>query len=396
MNKLNLYTKINKLFNNDFFTKLENFIFDSDFDTFKNDCFKRKEQNSNEVKIPDIINPNYSSLNIYTFEDFLACFNSNKIFQYYIEMNVLQIKYLLCNYFTYQEIPNEEFSIKLSDKIIKDFYRFETDKLLNSELENLYNDYYDNNPFIKFKDKTDINDVKTSIILFILDYTLNYIKEIVQNLQSDIQNLMDVYRLDTRYKLNCNEWNADNQLSKELNEKRKQLRCAKYNKSIGRKIKNHGKINSVDIDELKQHIEIAKEIITKHKSEIKKICKLDSFKAKPAFEDYIKELDYETQILLNIYFEENYGFKNSASVEFCAYKAMNDKFALDFYTEYSADDNNSYEAMKKFVSRYKQEDTQYLDNLYDDDFEKFILNLSIITFDKHLALHAINQILGQN
>ncbi len=314
-----------------------------------------------------------------------------------LKQSFLNVKYLLCNYFTYQEIPNEEFSIKLSDKIIKDFYRFETDKLLNSELENLYNDYYDNNPFIKFKNKTDINDVKTSIILFILDYTLNYIKEIVQNLQSDIQNLMDVYRLDTRYKLNCNEWNADNQLSKELNEKRKQLRCAKYNKSIGRKIKNHGKINSVDIDELKQHIEIDKEIITKHKSEIKKICKLDSFKAKPAFEDYIKELDYETQILLNIYFEENYGFKNSASVEFCAYKAMDDKFALDFFSEENMNgDICAYNAMKKYIIRYEQEDNIHKDNLYSSDFENIILNLSILAFGKDLAQHTYNQILGQN
>lgn len=312
-------------------------------------------------------------------------------------MDILQIKYLLCNYFTAQEISNECFSIKLSYKIIKNFYGFVINELLNSELKNLYNDYYDNNPFIKFKDKTDINNIKTSIILFILDYTLNYIKEIVQNLQSDIQNLMEVYKLDTRYKLNCNEWNADNQLSKELNKKRKQLKCAKYNKSIGRKIKNHGKFNSVNIDELKQHIEIAKEIITKHKSEIKKICKLDSFKAKPALEDYIKELDYETQILLKLYFEENYGLHNSASVEFCAYKAMDDKFVLDFFSEENMNgDICAYNTMKKYIIRYKQKNNKHLDNLYDADFEKFMSNLTIITFSNNLALHIIHQILGQN
>lgn len=398
MNNFKLNTKIKELFDNGFFIELEKFIFDGDFDTFKNNCFTRKEQTYNEVKILEIINPTFSSLNIYTFEDFLACFYSNKIFQYYIEMNVLQIKYLLRNYFTFKEISNEEFSVKLSNRIIKDFYRFETDKLLTSELGKLYNNYYDNNPFIKFKDTTDINDVKTSIILFILDYTLNYIKEIVQNLQSDIQNLMKVYRLDTRYKLNCNKWDADNQLSKELNEKRKQLRCAKYNKSIGRRRKNHGKINSVDIDELKQHIEIAKSIISKHKTEIKKICKLEKFKAKSTFESYIKDLDYETQILLKIYFEENYGLSNSASVEFCAYKAMNDKFALDFfYDENINGDICAYNAMKKFILRYEQEEKQQQKtNLYSSDFENIMLLLTIQVFGYDLSQHIYNQILGQN
>ncbi len=398
MNTLEPDTIIKELFDSKFFIELGKFIFDSDFNTFKNDCFKRKEQFPDTINIIEIINPDYSFLNIFNFKDFLTCFNANKVFQYQIEMDILQIKYLIDSYFNGKKISNNKFSIKLSDKIIKDFYMSETDKLLNSKLSNLYNDYYDNNNFVKFKDLTDINASKAKIILFMLNYILDYLKEIVLSVESDMQNLIDVYRLDTRYRLNCKVWSADSQLSKELNEKRKQLKCAKYNKTIGRRTKNHGKINPVNVDELKQHIEIAKSIISKHKTEIKKICKLEKFKAKSIFESYIKDLDYETQILLKIYFEENYGLSNSASVEFCAYKAMDDKFALDFfYDENINGDICAYNAMKKFIRRYEQEEKQQQKtNLYSSDFENIMLLLTIQAFGYDLSQHIYNQILGQN
>ena len=396
MDNLKLNTKIKELFDTEFFIKFGNFIFDGDFKSFKEDCFKRKEQFSDNIKIIEFINPNYSSLQITDFDDFLVCFNTSKVFQYQVEMDILQIKYLLINYFNNREISDEIFSIKLSDKIIKDFYKSETDKLLNVELQNLNNDYYDNNDFIKFKDVTDINDYKAKIILFILNYTLNYAKEILINLKSDIQNLIDVYRLDTRYKLNCEIWDADSQLSKELNEKRKQLKCAKYNKGMGRKLKEHGTINPINVDELKQHIEIAKGIISQHKAEIKKICKLGKYKAQTAFDTYIKDLDYETQILLNIYFEENYVCKSNATVDFCAYKAMNYKFALDFFNQDNSCDTNSYEAMKKFVRRYEKNDSPKFKNLYSSDFEQILESLTIQAFDVDLAVHICSQILGQN
>ena len=397
MNTLKPDTKIEELFDIKFFIKLGEFIFDNDFNTFKNECFKRKEQFSDTINIIEIIKPDYSSLNISNFKDFLTCFNANKVFQYQTEINILQIKYLIDSYFNGKEISNNNFSFKLSDKIIKDFYMSETDKLLNSKLSNLYNDYYDNNDFVKFKNLTNINDTKAKIIIFMLNYTLNYIKEIVSSIESDIQNLIDVYRLDTRYRLNCESWSADNQLSKELNEKRKQLKCVKYNKNIGRRTKNHGKINPVNVDELKQHIEIAKSIISKHKTKIKKICKLEKFKAKSTFKSYIKDLDYETQILLKIYFEENYGLSNSASVEFCAYKAMDDKFALDFFSDENINgDICAYNAMKKFIIRYEQEEKQQKNNLYRSDFENIMLLLTIQAFGYDLAQHIYNQILGQN
>ena len=373
-----------------------NFIFDGDFNSFEEDCFKRKEQFSDNINVIEIINPNYSSLQITDFDDFLVCFNTNKVFQYQVEMNILQIKYLLVNYFNGKELFKDSFSIKLSNNIIKNFYSSETDKLLNSKLQDLYNDYYDNNDFIKFKDRTGINDFKAKVVLFILNYVLNYTKEILSNLKSDIQNLIDVYRLDTRYKLNCELWDADSQLSKELNEKRKQLKCTKYNKGIGRKIKNHGQINPVNVEELKQHIEIAKGIISQHKAEIKKICKLGKYKAKTEFDTYIKDLDFETKILLNIYFEENYGCNNATTVEFCAYKAMNDKFALDFFNRDSSYDISSYDAMKKFIRRYEKDDSPKFNKLYSNNFEQILQCLTIQAFGMDLAIHIYSQISGQN
>ena len=99
MDTLKPDTNIKELFDAEFFIEFGNFIFDGDFNSFEEDCFKRKEQFSDNINVIEIINPNYSSLQITDFDDFLVCFNTNKVFQYQVEMNILQIKYLLVNYF---------------------------------------------------------------------------------------------------------------------------------------------------------------------------------------------------------------------------------------------------------------------------------------------------------
>lgn len=395
MSEINLDTKIEKLFDNNFFDELKNFIFDSDLTTFVETCFRRKEQLTNKVKILDIINPEYSSLNIYNFKDFWVYFSSNKIFQYQVEVAILQIKYLVTEFFDNKNIFDETFDIKLSSNIIQNFYKLQINKLLTSNIRNLYDDYYDNNPFIKFEKLNNINDFKVKLILFIINYTLNYTKEIVENIVLDIRNLFNIYELDTKYKLNSELWNTEHQLSEDISNKRKQLQNAKYNKNSGRNLKNHSKINTVDIEELKQHITIAKEIINRHKNKVKEICKLNNLNARVAFENYVKDLACETKILLKIYFEENFGYKKSATVDFCAYKAMNDKFALDFFND-NNNEFNSYEAMKKFVSRHKKEKAIKVENLYSNEFNFLLQKLTNESFDKDFIEHFYNQILGQN
>ena len=76
---------------------------------------------------------------------------------------------------------------------------------------------------------------------------------------------------------------------------------------------------------------------------------------------------------------------------------MDDKFALDFFSDENINgDICAYNAMKKFIIRYEQEEKQQKNNLYRSDFENIMLLLTIQAFGYDLAQHIYNQIFGQN
>lgn len=286
-------------------------------------------------------------INIFSIEDFVKFLKSQNGSSFRVNVKILDI--LRCyEAFKNNQYQDNFFTLKLNtENIFHSFYENEIIHKLNVlSIKDIESQYINQNELIYFQDEP-VKILKTKIILFVLDYILMYLAQVLYEIRKDVKTLLDVYKFEARLELNENK-----QLSDDILNAIKNIKREKYKKTAGRK--NEREMLLSDNGEFVQACDLAEEAMEEHKTAVDDIIKNAGWNKNLALKhieeycnsDGVSSLAYG---VISIYAKEKL-YNNSTRVKLCIYKFLDKEFNLGFFNE-NIDDLQAFDNFQKWLRR---------------------------------------------